>query len=89
MNERDKEFKYQASVWCDENISEQFSEETNGYGKRWEEKFAELIRADEREECAKVCDAVAEEMEVYGEGPTGYISYVEDCAKAIRARGNI
>jgi hypothetical protein len=44
--------------------------------------------ADEREECAKVCDAVAEEMEVYGEGPTGYISYVEDCAAAIRARGN-
>ena len=43
MNERIKLLKHQASVWCDENISEQFSEETNGYGSAWEEKFAELI----------------------------------------------
>ena len=43
MNERIKELAIQASVWCDENIPEQFSEETNGYGSAWEEKFAELI----------------------------------------------
>ena len=38
------------------------------------ERFAELVRADEREACAKVCD----DMVLY----TGY-----DCAAAIRARG--
>ena len=43
MNERIRELKHQASVWCDENIPEQFSEETNGYGSAWEDKFAELI----------------------------------------------
>ena len=43
MNERIEELKHLASVWCDENIPEQFSEETLGYGKAWEDKFAELI----------------------------------------------
>ena len=43
MNQRIQALKHQASVWCDENIPEQFSEETNGYGRAWEEKFAELI----------------------------------------------
>jgi len=50
MNEIIKLLKNQASVWCDENIPEQFSEETNGYGKAWEDKFAELIVR----ECAEV-----------------------------------
>ena len=43
MNQRIRELKHLASVWCDENIPEQFSEETNGYGKAWEDKFTELI----------------------------------------------
>ena len=43
MNERIKLLKHQASLWCDENIPEQFNEETNGYGSAWEDKFAELI----------------------------------------------
>ncbi len=43
MNERIKLLKHQASLWCDENIPEQFSEETNGYGSAWEDKFAEMI----------------------------------------------
>lgn len=40
-------------------------------------KFAELVRADEREACAKVCDE-REKPNLYG---------VRECAKAIRARG--
>jgi len=52
MNERIRELKHQASVWCDENIPEQFSEETNDYGSAWEEKFAELIVR----ECVGVAD---------------------------------
>jgi hypothetical protein len=47
-----------------------------------------LVRADEREACAKVCDAVARQMDDEGEGPTGNIGWVSGCAAAIRARGN-
>jgi hypothetical protein len=52
MNERIKLLKHIASLWCDENIPEQFSEETNGYGSAWEDKFAELIVR----ECAEVSE---------------------------------
>ena len=56
-------------------------------GSDWRETFNEhlksfeaLVRADEREACAKVCESewsnVAERM------------YGEECAAAIRARGN-
>ena len=40
----------------------------------------------EREACAKVCDAVAQQMDDEGEGPTGNIGWVIGCAAAIRAR---
>ena len=52
MNERIKLLKHQASLWCDENIPEQFSEEINGYGSAWEDKFAELIV----KECAEISE---------------------------------
>ena len=46
------------------------------------DRFAELVRADEREECAKVCD---EQQEFVG----GEMCCVAmNCAAAIRARGN-
>lgn len=51
------------------------------------ERFAALVAAHEREECAKVCDSVAQRMDDEGEGPTGYIGWVDDCASNIRARG--
>jgi len=38
------------------------------------ERFAALVAAAEREECAKVCDATSYDV-------------VRDCAEAIRARG--
>ena len=41
------------------------------------EKFAELVRADEREACAKLCEE-REWANLYG---------VKECADAIRARG--
>jgi hypothetical protein len=47
------------------------------------ERFAELVRADEREACAKVCDRKAEVMAV-----TGKSCDPDDLAAAIRARGN-
>ena len=43
------------------------------------EKFDKLVRADEREECAKICDAQAEKDKFEG-------CYANACAEAIRAR---
>jgi hypothetical protein len=42
------------------------------------ERFAALVRADEREACAKLCDELHYEADAYG----------AQCAAAIRARGN-
>ena len=41
------------------------------------EAFAELVRADERDACAGLCDRFANRM-----------MSAEECADAIRARGN-
>ena len=41
------------------------------------EQFAELVRADEREACAKLCEAMDHDG----------VMIADDCAKAIRARG--
>lgn len=47
-------------------------------------KFARLISAKEREECAKVCDEIAAD---YDGSPAG--TGADNCAAAIRARGEI
>lgn len=46
------------------------------------ERFAELVRADEREACAKVCEEIYTGEEASCDWPTP-----EMCATAIRARG--
>ena len=48
------------------------------------ERLAALIRADEREACAKVCEQTDEEFE----GPDQWDWHSKDYAAAIRARGN-
>jgi hypothetical protein len=45
--------------------------------------FAELVRADERDACAKVCEDAAEDGSEMDGYDTAY-----NCAAAIRARGN-
>jgi hypothetical protein len=56
-------------------------------GKRWQkcrdERLEDLVRADEREACAKVCEQTDEEFE----GPDQWDWHSKDYAKAIRARG--
>lgn len=44
------------------------------------QRFAELIRADEREACAKVCEDL-------GMATNGMYERNHECAEAIRARG--
>lgn len=43
-----------------------------------DQKFAELVAAHEREECAKVCEGINKQYDS---------AVVESCAAAIRARG--
>jgi hypothetical protein len=45
--------------------------------RAWLERFAELVAAAERDECACLCDAL-ERTKVYG---------AKECAEGIRARG--
>ena len=47
------------------------------------ERFAKLVAAKEREECAKVC----EELPPVGESKQWGRATLKDCAAAIRARG--
>jgi hypothetical protein len=42
------------------------------------ERFFQLVAAHEREECAKVCEELADQFH----------AHAADCAAAIRARGN-
>ena len=44
-------------------------------------RFEALVRADERSECAKVCESHIDGTPDYNQGAW-------DCAEAIRARGN-
>jgi len=67
MNERDKEFAKQAWV------------ENDWDGHVDITKFAELIRADEREACAKLCESFDE---LHPEAA------FHKCGAAIRKRGN-
>ena len=81
MNERLKELISQAFLdvfkepldWADSDVSQ----------SEWVERFAELVRDDEREACAVVCQAQM------GLIPTQAwtVNPYEQCAKAIRARG--
>ncbi len=48
------------------------------------ERFAALVAAHEREACAKVCEA----LKPFGPEMALQKATVEDCAAAIRARGN-
>ena len=79
MNERIKQLAEQA---------QQYAEYTTPQGLEWlpafKEKFAELIRADEREACAKVCD---DEASTWTAWPQAKAALTVG-AIAIRARGN-
>jgi hypothetical protein len=48
------------------------------------ERFADLVRQDERELCAKLCEEVGDKAK----DNDGYTIGGYACAKAIRARGN-
>jgi hypothetical protein len=67
-------------------------------GREEIERFAELVRADERSECAKVCEQESKELGGVAAGPfvtdfgkhthMSMAAGAENCAAAIRARSN-
>ena len=82
MNERIKEFAEQAGLGVIRN---------KGWhplpiGSKHIERFAELVRQDEREACAKVCEKVHDDY-INDRNNDGYDwPDGRDCAEAIRAR---
>jgi len=78
MNKRLKELAEQADVYAEPL---RFSLGNQNYQQVRDERFAELIRADEREACAMLCDVMAKHPE-YAESATTKLA-----AAAIRARG--
>ena len=84
MNERIKELAEQAEAYADEK-SGAFRGEM--FMRCFTEKFAELVRQDEREACAKLCESmgVHPALNVYNGGPEWY-QRQKECAAAIRAR---
>jgi hypothetical protein len=74
--QRNKQFAEQAGLYYEDSISD------INYDIAIQE-FAELIRADEREACAKLCDELSNEV-----GNKNFIAVDQRqfCAKQIRAR---
>ena len=71
MNERDRELANQVTWYADVTFTEL-------------SRFAAIIRADEREACAKMCDVRALEYSGFTEEQNAS----EKLAEVIRARGN-
>ena len=76
MNKQDIELAEQAEAFADRNFKgEPF------WSEAYESKLIELVRADEREACAKVCETLADDYY----DCTGVANAI---TAAIRARGN-
>jgi len=83
MNERLKELAEQAGMEWDTHIWCWLANPPHL------ERFVELVRQDEREACAKLCESmgVHPALNVWAGGPEWY-KRQKECAAAIRARGN-
>lgn len=78
MNARDKELVNQVTWYADLTLTEL-------------SRYAAIIRADEREACAKLCEENGKEPDdhkTYEGYDEGYLDGSNNCAEAIRARGN-
>jgi hypothetical protein len=84
MNARDKELAKQAGMVYREFEDEFANANTDGVDQKTMQQFADLIRADEREACAKVAQETICDTHI----PTGINIYGTRAAKAIQARGN-
>lgn len=76
--------------WYDEKAACVFTNGIAGVSTDQLVQFAELVRADEREACAKVCDDLWDEEAKAAANGTQEPRYHDaiECAYAIRARSN-
>jgi hypothetical protein len=79
MNEQIKELAEQAGLSREFSVSGLWLADDDEL-----ERFAELVREDEREACAKLCD----DLQLTDLCIRDWADGTYDCAKAIRARGN-
>jgi len=86
MNERDKELAKQA----DNEFTGEISDDLNHclVGTEAIQKYADLIRADEREACAKVCEQPIDEIQITDDCSEMRYMDGKECAEAIRAKEN-
>ena len=82
MNERIKELSEQAGITFD-SLGASY---TSGSLLDVLERFAELIRADEREACAALCETTSRENALKHYSALTYIQSAGECANAIRSR---
>jgi len=79
MNERLKELAEQAGA----TVHKAMHGEAISFLENDLERFADLVRQDEREACAKLCD----DLQLTDLCIRDWADGTYDCAKAIRARG--
>jgi hypothetical protein len=84
MTERIKELVTATDAWCDQNFPPDWTDRVDEFLPLWNEKFAALVAAAEREACARVC----EERVGYWQRDDIRRDEDENCAAAIRARGS-
>jgi hypothetical protein len=77
MNERIKELAEQAGLYYEDTITDEEYDIAI-------ERFAELVRQDEREACAKLCEDMSNTEANMNKT---WRNAANDCAAAIRARG--
>jgi hypothetical protein len=84
MNKRIEELVTATDAWCDQNFPPDWTDRVDEFLPLWNEKFAALVAAAEREACARVC----EERVGYWQRDDIRRDEDENCAAAIRARGS-
>ena len=92
MTERIKELVTATDAWCDQNFPPDWTERVDEFLPLWNEKFAALVAAAEREACAKVCEENLRDEYLRQDRPIQeevmLLAAIADCAAAIRARGS-
>lgn len=83
MNERDKELAAEAEAYADYDFKGEVY-----WREAYEAKLIDLIRADEREACAKMCEQPIDEIQITDTISDVVYMDAHECAAGIRARGN-
>jgi ethanolamine utilization microcompartment shell protein EutS len=87
MSNRIEELVTATDAWCDQNFPPDWTDRVDEFLPLWNEKFAALVAAAEREACAKIADSQINNTAILLVNP-GKSAAAWDIANAIRARGS-